>query len=133
MKKIFKTIFSLFSKKGEIKEQKQEKEEIKNELKEIKEILPTDFLNYVLNNIIYSKGAFPYEKDGWKVTGSYFVGATLCLDVVHEDIQETITISTDNSFGFFVNRPNVKRSRLSSEGIYKLNIIRQQYGKRAIK
>lgn len=124
MKKIFKIIFSFFSKKEE--KQKQEN-------KEIKDLLPTDFIYYVLNNIIYNKGVFPYEKDGWKVINSYFVGATLCLDIIHKDIQETITISTDNSFGFFVNRPNIERSRLSSEGIYTLNIIRQQYGKRVIK
>ena len=123
MKKIFKTIFSFFSKKSK-----------KVTKKEIKEILPTDFINCVLDNIIYNKGVFPYEKDGWKVRCSYFVGATLCLDVIHEDLQEIITIpSNDKSFGFFINRPNVERSRLSSECICKLNIIRQQYGKRVIK
>lgn len=95
---------------------------------EIKEFLPKDFLNFVLSDIIYHKGAFNLKKDNWEIVNCYFAGATLCLDVKNNvlNIEDVITICSDNTFGFFVNS-SYTRSSLSSEEIDKLNILRENY------
>lgn len=95
---------------------------------EIKEFLPKDFLNLALSDIIYHKGTFGFKKDNWEVVNCYFAGATFCLDVKNDElnIEDVITICSDNTFGFFVNS-SYTRSNLSLEEIDKLNILRENY------
>ena len=105
---------------------------MKEEVKEIKEALPKDFLNLALSSIIYNKGAFPYKNNDWNVVNYYFVTKDiLCLNVKNEkeEIEDKLTICSDNTLGFFVYSNIYKRSSLLSEEIDKVNFLKKSIKK----
>ena len=105
---------------------------MKEEVKEIKEALPKDFLNLALSSIIYNKDAFFYKNNDWSVVNYYFVTKDiLCLNVKNEkeEIEDKLTICSDNTLGFFAYSTIYKRSSLLSEEIDKVNFLKKSIKK----
>ena len=105
---------------------------MKEEVKEIKEALPKDFLNLALSSIIYNKDAFFYKNNDWSVVNYYFVTKDiLYLNVKNEkeEIEDKLTICSDNTLGFFVYSNIYKRSSLLSEEIDKVNFLKKSIKK----
>lgn len=97
------------------------------EVKDMRDLIPTDFLNIVFDSILNKDAISRYKKIGnFQLKNCYFCAATLCLDVEFtnngEYVRDTITITSNNAFGFFVTK--CKRSFLSQEEIEKMDKIR---------
>lgn len=99
----------------------------KEEIKDMRDLIPTNFLNVVFDSILNKDVVSRSKKIGnFQLKSCYFCAATLCLDVEFtnngERVRDTITITSNNAFGFFVTK--CKRSFLSQEELEKMKKIR---------
>lgn len=117
MLSIFKNFMSF------LKDNKTKDKEVKN----IRDLIPLNFIEYVFDFILQKDIPLKYQMiDNMQIINCYFCGATLCIDVefsFNKEIRrDIITITSDNTFGFFVTE--CKRDKLSIQEIEKIDKIR---------